>query len=114
MRPPCRCTWAAGRRCGRCACASARSWARCSCAPRWWWSGLADLFLLAHRLRLELAVSEPLAQHLLVEFADARLRHLVDERELLRQPPLRHARAQVLAQVLRARRRALAQHDARE
>ena len=53
--------------------------------------------------RLEVALLEPLAQHLLVELADARLRHLVDDREVLRDPPLRHARGEVLLQLARPR-----------
>src|SRR5205085_66805 len=48
-----------------------------------------------HRLALQLPVRQLLAQDLLVELADARLRHLVDERDLVRQPPARHARRQV-------------------
>ena len=44
------------------------------------------------RLRLELALRELLAQDLLVELADARLRDLLDEGELVRHPPLRDQR----------------------
>src|SRR3954463_11213664 len=48
--------------------------------------------------RLELALLEALAQDLLVELADARLGHLVDEGELVRDLPLRDARREVLAE----------------
>src|SRR5207244_1820342 len=51
--------------------------------------------LLPRPLLLELAVLQALAQHLLVELADARLRHLVDERVGLRDPPLDDALGEV-------------------
>src|SRR5688500_8888264 len=38
--------------------------------------------------RHQLTVGEPLAQHLLVELADARLGNRVDESEIVRNPPL--------------------------
>ena len=44
-------------------------------------------------------VAEAAAEHLLVELADARLRYLRKERELVREPPLRDATAQMLDQI---------------
>src|ERR1700691_2919525 len=61
---------------------------------------------------LELAVVQARAQDLLVELADARLRDLGDERELVRQPPFRDARAQVLDQRVDVGLRTVAQHHA--
>src|SRR5438128_1344637 len=57
--------------------------------------GLSVRVLLLRGSLLERTVGEPLAQDLLVELADARLRHLVDEGERLGQPPLHHALGQV-------------------
>src|SRR4051794_7789066 len=71
-------------------------------------SGLRRLLLGADLLQL--AVLQPLAQRLLVELADARLRDLVDEGERLRDPPLRDARREVLPQVVRRDLHALG-HD---
>src|SRR5436305_2388455 len=65
-----------------------------------------------HRLALQLPVRQPLAQDLLVELADARLRHLVDERDLVRQPPARHARCQVVTQLVGRDVRPLTAHHA--
>src|SRR6187200_1134651 len=59
-------------------------------------------------LRFELALCEPLAQDLLVELADTGLRHSFYEGELVGQPPLRHERHQVVAQLLGRTVRALA------
>src|SRR3954447_3215537 len=95
-------TSVAARTSGRCASRSVSGWARCSYAPRCWW-----LRRLADRLALQPALLELLAQHLLVELADARLRHLVDERDRVGQPPLGHARLEVLDQVVRADARPL-------
>src|SRR3954471_16605548 len=63
---------------------------------------------------LELALLQPLAQHLLVELADARLRDLLDEREGLGDPPLRDSALEVLPQLLRSHVPAFADDDARE
>src|SRR6266540_6563144 len=48
------------------------------------------------RASRQLAFGELLAQHLLVELAHARLRHLVDEGEFVRDPPFRDLPAQML------------------
>src|SRR4051794_28275746 len=63
---------------------------------------------------LELALFEALAQDLLVELADARLRHLVDERVVLGDPPLGDARGEVLAQLRGRDVLAFLEHDAGE
>src|SRR3954447_5683630 len=59
-------------------------------------------------------LGELLAQCGLAELADSRLRDLRQELESVGKPPLREVRCEELAQVLGGRRRALAQHDARE
>src|ERR1700742_4100736 len=63
---------------------------------------------------VEAAFGEPSAQHLLVELAHAGLRDLGDEGELVGQPPLRDAAAQVLHQLLRAGRVLARENDAAE
>src|SRR5436190_4603827 len=62
----------------------------------------------------QLPVGEACPEHLLVELADARLRHLFDERPTLGELPARDARIEELAEVVRAHVRAALQHDARE
>src|SRR4051812_41109989 len=62
------------------------------------------------RLDRYLTVVVGLAQDLLVELADARLRHLVDEGPPLRHPPLRHPVGEPGLQLLRRGRLALVQH----
>src|SRR5258708_11642790 len=61
---------------------------------------------------LEAAAGQLPTQHLLVELADARLRDLSDEGELVRQPPLRAAAAQMLNQLPGARCALTRQHHA--
>ena len=56
---------------------------------------------LSQLLDVELTLGVPAAQHLLVELADARLRHLVDERPPLGQLPVRELVLEELAQRLR-------------
>src|SRR5262245_64846204 len=66
-------------------------------------AGAADT-LLTDRLVAhdrEIAVRQRPAQRLLVELADARLRHLGDERERVRQLPACQPGRQVLAQLMR-------------
>src|SRR3954453_2974975 len=60
------------------------------------------------------SLRELLAQCGLAELADGGLRDLRQELEPIRQPPLREARSEELAQVIGCRARAVAQHDARE
>src|SRR4051812_6926281 len=57
-------------------------------------------------------LGELLAQCGLAELADGRLRDLRQELEPIREPPLREARREELAQLVRRRARALTQHDA--
>src|SRR5215211_4804818 len=59
-------------------------------------------------------LGELLAQCGLAELADGRLRDLRQELEPIGEPPLREVRSEELAQLVRGRRRAVAQHHARE
>src|SRR2546423_12528516 len=61
---------------------------------------------------LEAALVELAAEHFLVELADARLGHLVDERELVRDPPLGDPVLEVVAKLLPAQIRALLDYHA--
>src|SRR5438128_2304203 len=58
----------------------------------------------------ELALGQLLPQNLLVELADARLRHGADEGEVVGDPPLRDLPGEVLAKLLRRARGALREH----
>jgi len=63
---------------------------------------------------VEVAFFEPLAQNLLVELADAGLRHLVDEGDLLGHPPLGDVVEQERPQLLGVAGLALDRDDARQ
>src|SRR4051812_8968404 len=65
-------------------------------------------------LHRQLALLVPDAQHLLVELADRRLRHLVDEGPVLRQLPLREYLAEEGAKFCRSGGRTFLEHHARE
>src|SRR4051794_4614099 len=66
------------------------------------------------RNALQAPLLEPAAQDLLVELAHARLGHLLDERERVRDPPLCDPVLQVVAQLIGGEGRALLHDDAGE
>src|SRR3954471_6219843 len=62
----------------------------------------------------QLALGQPLAEHLLVELPHACLRHRLDERELVRDPPLGDLAREVLPELLGRAGGILGEHHAGE